>query len=366
MRKLAIVAALASSAIAAPALARDGAWYVSVDGGGLFVEDIHYKLPNAQSARLGNKAGYDVDANVGYDFGPFRVEGEAAYKSSNNKNFSVSGPNGGSSKNHGSTDVLSFMLNGMFDFGGKNDGVSGFIGGGVGVARVALDHYSIGGGRSFANDNDAHFAWQVIAGIRKPITKMIDFELKYRFFNVNGLNFRTTDMGNMSGRYRSHSALAGLVFNFGEPKAAQPAPPPMPAPPPPTPPAPPPPEEPPAPPAPAIPGPFLVFFDFDKYNITPEAASILDNVASSYAQTGQARVVVAGYTDTKGPAKYNMGLSQRRADSVKAYLVGKGVPDDAMATEAYGKTHLLVQTADGVREPQNRRVEITFGPGSDQ
>nr|AAD42395.1 unknown protein [Zymomonas mobilis subsp. mobilis ZM4 = ATCC 31821] len=127
------------------------------------------------------------------------------------------------------------MLNGMFDFGGKNDGVSGFIGGGVGVARVALNHYSLGGSGSFANDNDAHFAWQVIAGIRKPVTKMIDFELKYRFFNVNGLNFRTTDMGNMSGRYRSHSVLAGLVFNFGE-RSCSAAPPPMPAPPPPTPP----------------------------------------------------------------------------------------------------------------------------------
>lgn len=89
-------------------------------------------------------------------------------------------------------------------------------------------------------------------------------------------------------------------------------------------------------------------------------------MASSYDQTGQARVVLAGHTDTMGSAKYNMGLSQRRADSVKAYLVGKGIPEDAMATEAFGKTHLLVQTADGVREPQNRRVEITFGPGSDQ
>ncbi|MFT9133131.1 outer membrane protein, partial [Zymomonas mobilis] len=227
MRKLAIVAALASSAIAAPALARDGAWYVSVDGGGLFVEDIHYKLPGAQSARMGNKAGYDVDANVGYDFGPFRVEGEAAYKSANNGNFSSGGT---TAKSHGSTDVLSFMLNGMFDFGGKNDGVSGFIGGGVGVARVALNHYSLGGTSSFANDSDAHFAWQVIAGIRKPVTKMIDFELKYRFFNVNGLNFQTTDMGNMSGRYRSHSVLAGLVFNFGEPKASPPPPPPPPPP----------------------------------------------------------------------------------------------------------------------------------------
>jgi OmpA-OmpF porin, OOP family len=77
-------------------------------------------------------------------------------------------------------------------------------------------------------------------------------------------------------------------------------------------------------------------------------------------------VMLAGYTDTSGTPKYNMGLSQRRADAVKSYLAGKGVPDTAMQTQAFGETHLLVQTADGVREPQNRRVEITFGPGSGQ
>ncbi|PXA85931.1 flagellar motor protein MotB, partial [Nostoc sp. 3335mG] len=123
---------------------------------------------------------------------------------------------------------------------------------------------------------------------------------------------------------------------------------------------------PPPPPAPVNPGPFIVFFDWNKSDITPEAASILDNAAAAYTQTGSASVMLAGYTDTSGTPKYNMGLSQRRADAVKSYLAGKGVPDTAMQTQAFGETHLLVQTADGVREPQNRRVEITFGPGSGQ
>lgn len=76
--------------------------------------------------------------------------------------------------------------------------------------------------------------------------------------------------------------------------------------------------------------------------------------------------MVAGFTDTSGSAKYNMGLSQRRADSVKAYLTSKSIPDGVISTQAFGKTHLRVQTADGVREVQNRRVEITYGPGSGQ
>jgi outer membrane protein OmpA-like peptidoglycan-associated protein len=107
-----------------------------------------------------------------------------------------------------------------------------------------------------------------------------------------------------------------------------------------------------------------VFFDWDRSDITPEAASILDNAAQAYATTGQASIMLAGHADKSGSDQYNVGLSQRRADAVKTYLAGKGVPDTSITTEAFGESRPLVETADGVREPQNRRVEITFGPGS--
>jgi outer membrane protein OmpA-like peptidoglycan-associated protein len=107
-----------------------------------------------------------------------------------------------------------------------------------------------------------------------------------------------------------------------------------------------------------------VFFDWDKSDVTPEAAGILDNAAAAYQQTGTASVVLAGHADKSGADDYNVGLSQRRADSVKTYLAGRGVPESALTTEAFGESRPLVETADGVREPQNRRVEITFGPGS--
>lgn len=122
----------------------------------------------------------------------------------------------------------------------------------------------------------------------------------------------------------------------------------------------------PLPPSPemvCIPGPYIVFFDWDKYDVTPEAASILDNAITNYQGCGNAPVMVAGYTDTSGPADYNMTLSQRRADSVKAYFTGRGIPEDSIKTEAFGETHLRVQTGNNVREPQNRRVEITYGTG---
>lgn len=70
------------------------------------------------------------------------------------------------------------------------------------------------------------------------------------------------------------------------------------------------------------------------------------------------RIEVNGYTDTSGTLQYNMGLSNRRADAVKAELVRDGVPGTAITTQGFGETHLLVPTGAGVREPQNRRVEI--------
>jgi len=124
--------------------------------------------------------------------------------------------------------------------------------------------------------------------------------------------------------------------------------------------------EPAPPPLPVPAGPFIVFFDWDRSDITPEAASILDNAAAAYQQSGSASVMLAGNADKSGSDQYNVGLSQRRADAVRAYMVGRGLPDGSISTEAYGESRPLVDTADGVREPQNRNVQITFGPGSGQ
>jgi OOP family OmpA-OmpF porin len=113
-------------------------------------------------------------------------------------------------------------------------------------------------------------------------------------------------------------------------------------------------------------GPFIVFFDWDRSDITPQAAAILDNAAAAWQQTGQAQVMLAGNADKSGSDQYNVGLSQRRADAVRSYLAGRGIPEGTITTEAYGESRPLVDTADGVREPQNRNVQITFGPGSGQ
>lgn len=165
--------------------------------------------------------------------------------------------------------------------------------------------------------------------------------------------------GRFNDEVQDHAVYGSLTFKFGGAKPApEPAPAPEPVPPPPPEPVPPPPVE-------AV-GPYIVFFDWDKDEITPQAAAILDNAAASYQQTGSANVVIAGHADRSGSDSYNVGLSQRRATNVRTYLAGRGVPDGAMTTEAFGESRPLVETADGVREPQNRRVEITYGPGSGQ
>jgi outer membrane protein OmpA-like peptidoglycan-associated protein len=109
-----------------------------------------------------------------------------------------------------------------------------------------------------------------------------------------------------------------------------------------------------------------VFFEFDKSDITPDAATILDNAVTAYGDCGNAQVMLAGHTDRAGRPAYNVALSQRRADSVKAYMVSKGISDGVITTQAFGESKPRVETADGVRELQNRRVEITYGPGSGQ
>ncbi|NCP25336.1 MAG: OmpA family protein, partial [Erythrobacter sp.] len=122
---------------------------------------------------------------------------------------------------------------------------------------------------------------------------------------------------------------------------------------------------PPPPPRPACnTGPYIVFFDFDNSDISPEASTILNNAVTAYANCGMARVMLAGHTDTSGSAQYNMGLAQRRNDAVRSYMTGRGVPSGQITGEAFGETQPRVPTADGVREAQNRRVEVTYGPGS--
>ncbi|HEX7856713.1 MAG TPA: outer membrane beta-barrel protein, partial [Sphingobium sp.] len=224
MRKLGLAIALASTALATPALAKDNSWYVGAHGGAMIAEDMNTVVTDRRENSTWNtNTGYDVDGVLGYDFGMFRIEGEVGYRRAYTdvNTYYNSVPVYNSTR--GNFRSLSFMLNGMLDFG-KDDGIQAFIGGGAGVARSYL--YSL-----TTDDSDTGFAWQAIAGLRYPITNHLDAELKYRYFNhenvdlVTARSFGSVPAGQgFSTDIHTHSILAGLVYNFGGEAAAPPPP----------------------------------------------------------------------------------------------------------------------------------------------
>ena len=105
---------------------------------------------------------------------------------------------------------------------------------------------------------------------------------------------------------------------------------------------------------------FIVFFDWDKSNIRADAQKVIDAAAAYSKRRGFVRVDLSGHADRSGSPRHNMGLSQRRAAAVKAAFVKLGVKAGNITTVGKGESQPLVSTADGVREPRNRRVEIVF------
>jgi OOP family OmpA-OmpF porin len=117
----------------------------------------------------------------------------------------------------------------------------------------------------------------------------------------------------------------------------------------------------PQPPAPPPPSSYLVFFDWNSAALGPGTSEVIQSAASAYRAGAPVTVQVTGYTDTSGSYSYNERLSVRRARAVAATLAQDGVPPGAMVVTGRGENDLRVPTPKGVREPQNRRVEIVEG-----
>jgi outer membrane protein OmpA-like peptidoglycan-associated protein len=123
----------------------------------------------------------------------------------------------------------------------------------------------------------------------------------------------------------------------------------------------PPPPPPPPPPAPAPQERIIlrgVHFDFNRYNIRPDAAPILDEAAEILGRHPDVTVNVNGYCDIIGGFAYNQRLSERRADAVARYLEGKGITANRLVTHGYGKTQFVASNATAEGRAQNRRVEL--------
>jgi outer membrane protein OmpA-like peptidoglycan-associated protein len=330
--------------------------YIGAAGGGSFLNNVspHGAGTDVKSQFDGSYVGLGT---IGWNFGDgLRAEVEGGYRRGDIDGVRDAGPG----ERSGALGMYTVMVNGLYDFDPGRFGVQSYglvphLGLGVGWADPRFDHAGPFNGNQLSG-HDNLFAYQGIAGVDYKVAPQIKFSLDYKYLATENGEFTVSPGAGGASRastsIQDQAVLLGVKYEFGEPP---PAPQPV-APPPPVRPAPPPPA-----PVPEAQRAFQVFFDFNKSDLTGAARQVI-KAAADAAQSGHfVHLVVTGHTDTVGSARYNQGLSERRADSVKNELVADGVPDAEITTLGVGKTGLLVPTADGVREAQNRRATIELG-----
>jgi len=264
--------------------------------------------------------GFAVGGKAGYDFIGPRAELEVGYGAIPT-NVNIPG-----TAIINRVGQLNVMANAYYDFFPAAV-LTPYVGAGVGVAFVDSNS-SLG---------STQFAYQGMLGLAFNINDWMRFQVEGRYYGTTNPSVNTP-IGNVSFQNQNVLALAGVTFKFGAPSAAEPPPPAA---------------------APAAPS-FMVFFDWDRSNLSQQALATIGQAAQVFKTKGNARITATGHTDTSGPEAYNMALSLRRANAVKDALVRNGVPAAAITVIGRGEQGLLVPTADGVREPQNRRVEIVI------
>jgi outer membrane protein OmpA-like peptidoglycan-associated protein len=307
---------------------------------------------NGGSGNLKVLPGLDTVLGVGWGFGNgFRAEVEGNWMMNRFNGFT----NAGAPSTAGGTEQkFGFMVNGYYDFNNVSPWVIPYVGLGVGWEAAqwrGVSAYTLGVTPGSAIDTRTStlgaFAYQAMLGAAFPIRQVpgLAATAEYRFMGMTSgnRNYATTSGGPdvQAGSEYNHAILIGLRYAFNN---APPAPPPTPVAA--------------AAPAPAPARSYLVFFDWDQATLTARAQQIIKEAAENSTKVQYTRIEVNGYTDTSGTPQYNQGLSMRRAQAVEGELVRDGVPQNAIGIHGYGDTHLLVPTGAGVREPQNRRVEI--------
>lgn len=318
MKKTLLAAAAALLALPAAANAQSSLFSSNPTNPGLYVGaqgGLNWLLNN-NSYQM--NTGWTAGGVVGYDFVGPRVELEAMYRS-NFGTGTVAFPNGYANI-YGQVQQVSVMANLLYDFL-PGATITPYVGAGAGVAFVDS---SIQG----CSLCSTQFAYQGIIGIGWNVSENLRV-------NLDGRYYGTTNPGQYNNN--NITTMLGVTYKFAQPAPAPMAPPPA---------------------AAVQPPSFMVFFDWDRSNLTPQALGTIKQAAQAYQQKGNARITATGHTDTSGSEQYNMALSLRRANAVKDALVREGVPATAISVIGRGEQGLLVQTGDNVREPQNRRVEI--------
>lgn len=317
-------------------------WYLGGEAGWSNLTDQTDNVSGAPAIHKSFDSGYALGVRGGYQLGPWRFEEEYIYHNNSLDSLSVGGVNiPGAS---GSRDSHAIMTNVLYDF---NLGwpVTPHIGAGIGAVDV-LENAKAPGIGAIANDNDWVLGYQAIGGVAYNINPNLSLEVDYRYLATSDptFHFAAAPGVNYKTSYSTHNILASLVYHFTPPPMAPPMAAPVAAP----------------APLPANRQVFLVFFDWDRDAITPQGQQIIEQAANAFKAGHRVQIQVTGYTDRSGSPAYNQRLSERRANNVAKTLEHDGVPRSQMAVSGRGENDNRVPTAAGVREPQNRRVEIVF------
>jgi OmpA-OmpF porin, OOP family len=381
-------AAFASAGFAAHA--EDG-WYARTDLQYGFSGKLDH---DAASNTLGKMSGDSAaDENLGGDFGlgygfdnGFRIEGVGGYRGGElDVSTAASGIIPGTSVvPSGNIQIADLMINGIYDFN-RAGNFQPYIGVGVGGVRVKAKASNrvvgVSPNISAANgfsDTDTGVGYQGLLGFGYKLTERLTLDLGYKYAVVEDMDFNGLHNGiDYTADYSDHSALLGLRYAFGAPPApaaepvAEVVPPPVVEPP-----VVEPPkvvEPPPAPPTRVTEAPvvqcgslnqnFVVYFEWDKADLTSQASAVVDQaIANIRGTTGcnPSAVSIVGHTDSSGGNAYNDRLSARRADVVAGALTSRGIDAAIINKASKGETALAKTTRDGVREPLNRRSEVTI------
>ena len=360
-------ALLAATILAAPAIGMAQpiqGLYIGAGAGANFLQQERVLASpglNLSSKHLTTNVGGVGVGSIGYGFGNgLRLEVEGDFR--HNRVRQINGFRNGANPTASGGDQYApgAMVNALFDMDIGLNWLYPYFGLGAGFADTNLSGvHSYGVGNPFrlrVNGWSTNFAYQGIFGLSFPLAAVPGLSLttEYRFFGVldapsfHGVDSTPSPTGGLtrsgSGHFNlnsdyNHSLLLGVRYAFNT------APPPVVGP---------------VAPAPTVTPSrtYLVFFDWDRADLTDRARQIISEAARSSSRVQATRIEVQGNADLSGTQAYNQRLSLRRAQTVAAELVRDGVPRTAIDIQAFGDTRPLVPTAPGVREAQNRRVAI--------
>ncbi|MEI9991718.1 MAG: OmpA family protein [Rhizomicrobium sp.] len=350
-----ILSATAGTALAVllgfpAAAAEPHGWYLGFGSGWSQLQSSNFLLgppagPASGKLTFGDAAA--VDLAFGYKFGlPIRTEFELRYADYDARQLL---PNGlGATNLTGDTAVTQFFGNVFYDLPLTRH-IALTLGTGIGGAMFDPSFTDASANR--VSGGDTVFTWQAIGGLTFALSDHFELQADYRYQSIDDSSHAFNAVSPFGLRDKD---VQSVMINLRWYPMADAAPPPAPPPPPP-----PPPPLPPPPPAPVKT--FIIFFDFDKSDLTEQAQQVVADAVTAAKAQGAVHVVVTGHTDTVGSETYNMALSLKRAGAVKAQMVADGLGETEIATVGKGFAEPLVQTGPGVREPQNRRAVIDLG-----